>query len=123
MTISNFSITDKIKEHSNIIVPIFSGILVILGLYGIVYSIISIVNKSGVNTDEFAKTIMVNNYPELICTADSGNFRIYKENGYQLESNEEHGYVVWFKNETQSDGNTFSLTRCELSDKYKTTTK
>lgn len=126
MTISNFSIFSKIKKVITNIITDHGALLAYIGFVIIVFVLTFYLLPSSDSNEKStqvrAKEIIINGYPELICTADSGNFRIYPTKSYDIIHND-NGYVLWFKNETMTDGNSFNLTKCELSSVYKTNIK
>ena len=65
---------------------------------------------------EFAKQIVKDDYPALICTADSGNFRVYEDGEYEIGKFEDLGYNVWWSDKARTPSTSFHVQRCEYKD-------
>lgn len=120
MKISDFSKTDKILESfgkfSQAVTP-FLGIAAAAGftgllIYGLIY------NCSNKKYEDFAKKLVANDYPTLVCKSDSGKFRIYEQGTYSV-AEQKAGWNVWWTDKGYSDATAFHVAKCDIKDELK----
>lgn len=107
---SLFNIKNKLKKIDYVFVTTIAGVMTIL-----IIMFFWLFNTSfGDDYLEQAKDIVRKDYPSLLCTSPSKNFRVYGEKSYNLRHYEKLGFLIWPKGEEQKETNSFNLSRCEI---------
>jgi len=113
MYISSTSSSDMIKEN---MMKLYNMLKRFYYVVFIIFLGILFFSCRQANYDRFAKQIVANDYPDLLCKSNRDQFRIYKHGTYSIQNNIENGWNVWWTDKGYSESTAFHIAKCDIKD-------